>query len=148
MLARKFKVRVTYAIVPSQCICAAKCLLFGADVATHFLLPPVVDGVLVARKIIGAGEDCIARLASAWVDSFALVRARLGVEVAARGTLWPPQGVEPMRLSMAFALVLLQQYWRLKSLRTAVIRARVRTTVGTNVVWPSRAGGHRCIWRH
>ena len=46
----------------------------------NFLLPRVVNGVLVTRKVIRPRKDGIARLAGAWV--YALTFVRTGLRVA------------------------------------------------------------------
>jgi hypothetical protein len=65
-----------------ESIGAAECLLIHAELAANLLLPRIVDGVFVTSKVVRAGEDSVAGLASAGVDALALVRASLGVDGA------------------------------------------------------------------
>ena len=55
-----------------QCVIPAECLLLGAQRTVHFLLPGVMDRVLVPGQIVRSREDRVARLARRGVDSLAL----------------------------------------------------------------------------
>lgn len=68
----------------------------------HLLLPRIVYGIFMSRKIVGPREDRIARLARRRIDALTLVRSRLRV---ARVT--PRKVAAWRRLTMRFALVLL-----------------------------------------
>lgn len=80
MLAWEFHVRMAYPVMPGKSVCAAECLLFRTKVASHLLLAGVVDGIFVTCEIVGSGEDSVARLVRAWVDSITTVRTGLTVQ--------------------------------------------------------------------
>jgi len=63
----------------SECVGPAECLLIGAKIAPDFLLARIVDGVLVAGKVVGPREDRVAGLPGARVDAVTPVRPGLGV---------------------------------------------------------------------
>lgn len=148
MLARELEIGMADTVMPGQRISTAECLLFCAHVAADLLLPRVVNRVFVTRQIVGPREHRVARLASARVDAFALVRSCLCVEevVWSGRALRSAQSVQPVRLSMSLALMLLQSRWRLEPLRATVIRAGVCTAIGTNTVRSPRAPYCRSLW--
>jgi hypothetical protein len=80
MLARKLHVRMAYPVMSGECVCTAECLLLSAEIASHLLLAGIVDGVLVASKVVWSGENRTARLASAWVDSITAMGTSLAVQ--------------------------------------------------------------------
>lgn len=84
MLAGEVDLWMHDAHVPRQRIVAAEGLLLDAECAAHFLLARVVDGVLVARQVVGSREDGVARLAGGGVDALTLVWARLRIPLQER----------------------------------------------------------------
>lgn len=69
--------RMDHAQMTSQSVIPAECLLLGTQVTMNFLLARIVDGVLVPREIVWPREDGVAGLSCRWIDSLALVGARL-----------------------------------------------------------------------
>jgi hypothetical protein len=72
--------------VSRQGVVAAEALLLRAQLASNLLLPRVVKGILVSRKIVGSTEDRVARLARGRVDPLALVGTGLAVPCKGRGS--------------------------------------------------------------
>jgi len=62
-------------LVTSERILPAEGLVIVADLAPHFLPHSVVNCILMSSKIIRAGKNSVARLASSWIDPSALVWA-------------------------------------------------------------------------
>jgi len=81
VLAGEVDVGMDDAHVAGQSIASAERLLLRAEVAADLLLLPVVDGVFVAREVVRPGEDGVAGLAGARVDSVAPVRTGLRVSL-------------------------------------------------------------------
>lgn len=81
IFARKVDIRVYDAHVPRERIAARKCLLLHAVGAANLLLSIIMNRVLVAREIVGARKDGIARLVGRGVQTFALVRTCLAVSI-------------------------------------------------------------------
>lgn len=63
---------VHHSHMPCECIVAAEGLLFLANWTMHFLLPGIVDGVLVPSEIVRPRENGVAGLARGGVNPFAL----------------------------------------------------------------------------
>ena len=109
MLSREFNIRVTHAVVPSECVRPAERLLIGTELAPDFLLASIVDGVFVPGKVVGSREERVTGLSGARVDAVAPVRTGLRVNqrrFRARD-LWTSLTAEPMALPVAFPLMLL-----------------------------------------
>ena len=79
LLARPVHFGVHHTHVSGQCIIATEGLFLSAEMASHLLLARIVDRILVPSKIVGSGEDRIARLACSRVDPLTLVGTSLGV---------------------------------------------------------------------
>ena len=109
MLPGELHIRMAHAIMSGKRICSAEGLLLGAKVTANLLLASVVDCILVARQVVGPGEDGITGLARARINPFAFVRSGLAVEKTASHPPWrtAPYRAERIRLSVALALVLL-----------------------------------------
>jgi len=82
MPARELDLRMAHTVVTSESVGATKCLLVGAKIAAHLLLPCVVDSVLVTGEVVRSGEDSIARFSGAWIDAVAPVWPSLTVQKA------------------------------------------------------------------
>jgi len=67
--------------VSGECIVSAECFLFRTDGTVNLLLTGVVDRVFVPGEIVRPGKDGVAWLSGRRVDSFALVRPRLGISL-------------------------------------------------------------------
>jgi hypothetical protein len=80
MLAWKLHVWMAHPVMPGQSIRAAERLLFGAKIASYLLLASVVNSVLMTSKVIGSGEDSVARLACARVDPITAMGSSLAVQ--------------------------------------------------------------------
>lgn len=79
MLDWKIDFGMDDAHVTSESVAARECLLLGTKMAAHLLLGIVVNCILVASEVVGAGEDGVARLAGLWIDAVAAVRSCLTV---------------------------------------------------------------------
>lgn len=88
--------------MPGERVIAREGLFLRAQMTPHLLLARIVDGVLVARKIVGPGEDRIAWLARRRINPLAPVRPRLRVAHTQRAVAVTRHGG-----SMRLALVLL-----------------------------------------
>lgn len=64
-------------LVPCKGIGSAEGFIIVAKFTAGFLAVGVVNGVLMASKIVGSREDCVAWLSGCWVDSRTLVRTGL-----------------------------------------------------------------------
>ena len=65
--------------MPSEGVVARKCLLFATHGTSDLLLTAIVDSVFVTRKIVGPGEDGVARLVGGRIDACALMWTSLRV---------------------------------------------------------------------
>jgi hypothetical protein len=82
MPAGKLDLRMAHTIVPRESIGATKCLLVGAEITTHLLLPCIVYRVLVTSEVVGSREDSIARFPGARIDAITPVWPSLTVQKA------------------------------------------------------------------
>ena len=101
------------AVVSGEGVGTAERLVLGTQAAAYPLLARVVDRVLVAREVVWPREARATRLAGVRVQAIAAVRTCLAVDdaVARRhaGDAFCPPCPVALRLSVPFALVLLQQ---------------------------------------
>ena len=123
--------RVADPVVTSESVCPAEGLFFAAQVAPHFLLSRVVDGVLVSREIVWPREYLRARLARTRIDTIALVRPSLRVEqtwfhAGDDGVQTPTSARRTVDLTMSLSFVLLQEDRCLKTLSASMIGAGIR----------------------
>jgi len=72
-------IRVNDSEMSGERVVPAERLFLGAQRTVHFLLPGVVDRVLVPGQVVRAREDGVARFARRRVDSLALVWPRLRI---------------------------------------------------------------------
>jgi len=106
-------------LVTGQGVLPAKGLFFSAELASDLLPVRIVDGVLVASKIVGSREDDVARFAGGGVEPGAFV--------------WPSMVCpycERSRLVVRFTSVLRHLAGCWKSLRAPADGAGVRSPVG------------------
>jgi len=75
----EFHFGMHHAHMSGQGVVARKRLVLSAEMTPNLLLACIVDGVFVARKVVGAREDGVAGLAGRWVDPVALVWTCLAV---------------------------------------------------------------------
>lgn len=80
VLARELDFRVADTEMSCESIRTAEGLFLRAQVAAHLLLATIVNSVLVSSQVVGAREDCVARLSRAWVYAFAAVGAGLCIQ--------------------------------------------------------------------
>lgn len=140
LLARELDFRMANAVVPSERIRPAEGLLVRAKIAANLLLPRVVDGVFVSRKIVGPREYCVAWLPGAGVDPVAFVRAMLRVVQtpgqARHHRLRSSWCSKAMGLSVTFPLVLLEKNWGVEAQRASVICAGIGAAISARDSWP------------
>lgn len=134
LLAGPIHFGVHHSHVSGQCIIATEGLLFGAKMTPHLLLAGVVDGILVAGQIVGPGENRVARLASRWIDPFALVRASLRI---AKRRVSGDQVTTRSRLAMGLALVSLKLGGGLKPQSAAMVGAGVGAAIRSGIIGSS-----------
>jgi hypothetical protein len=78
-LAGPVNIGMHHAHVSGQRIIPRECLLLGAKMTSHFLLPRIVNSIFMTRKIIRPREDRVARFAGAWIYALTFVRTRLRI---------------------------------------------------------------------
>jgi hypothetical protein len=108
VLPWKLHIRMANSEMPRKSIGAAERLLFRTEFAAHLLLASIVDCVLVPREVVWSRENCVARLACAWIDSVAPVRTCLCHSTcSSQASICAAGAGESLRLSMTLSLVLL-----------------------------------------
>ena len=77
VLAREVDFRMHHPHMPGKTVVSSEFLLLNTKRTTDLLLISIMDGVFMSREIIWPPEDCIATLASGWIDALAFVLAIL-----------------------------------------------------------------------
>ena len=127
MLSGKVDLGMHYAHMACQCIIARESLFLDTKCTANLLLARVVDSVLVTGQVIGPRKHGVAGFAGGRVDALTLVGSRL--RVAFQNSRRRHGGAE-ICASMTLTLVLLEFLRSFKTLRAAMIRARIGARLG------------------